>query len=166
MRLLVIVFMVLLGCQKPNSVPSIDTVSAASTNSFRNVQYVSVYDGDTFTVNLPDTIPDVFSHEISVRVRHIDTAEMKGSNKCEREMAEKAKVAATTLLKNAKKIDLEDVGRDKFFRILSQVVITTTEGKIIVLSQYLLNNNYAVPYEGEMKQITNWCKILKLRSKQ
>jgi endonuclease YncB( thermonuclease family) len=157
--------MVLLGCQKSNRVPNIDTVSATPTNSFRNVQYVSVYDGDTFTVNLPDTIPDIFSYEISVRVRHIDTAEMKGSNKCEREMAEKAKAATTTLLKNAKRIDLEDVGRDKFFRILSQVVITTTEGKLIVLSKYMLDNNYAVPYEGEKKQVANWCKILELRSK-
>jgi endonuclease YncB( thermonuclease family) len=98
-------------------------------------------------------------------VRHIDTAEIKGSNKCEREMAEKAKVVVTTLLKNAKKIDLEDVGRDKFFRILSQVVITTTEGKIIILSKYLLDNNYAVPYEGEKKQVANWCKILELHRK-
>lgn len=153
--------MVLLGCQKPNRVPSIDTVSAASTNSFREVKYVSNYDGDTLTVNLPDTIPDVFSHEISVRVRHIDTAEIKGSNKCEREMAEKAKVVVTTLLKNAKKIDLEDVGRDKFFRLLCSVNITTQANENLDLSNYLIAEGYAVPYEGETKPKTDWCKLLR-----
>lgn len=161
MRLLVIILMVLLGCQKPNRVPSIDTVSAASTNSFREVKYVSNYDGDTLTVNLPDTIPDVFSHEISVRVRHIDTAEIKGSNKCEREMAEKAKVVVTTLLKNAKKIDLEDVGRDKFFRLLCSVNITTQANENLDLSNYLIAEGYAVPYEGETKPKTDWCKLLR-----
>jgi endonuclease YncB( thermonuclease family) len=112
-------------------------------------------------VNLPDTIPDVFSHEISVRVRHIDTAEIKGSNKCEREMAEKAKVVVTTLLKNAKKIDLEDVGRDKFFRLLCSVNITTQANENLDLSNYLIAEGYAVPYEGETKPKTDWCKLLR-----
>lgn len=151
-----IFFVILLTCQKisANVMSSVQQV-----NKFSSVELVRVYDGDTITVNLPNSIPDVFGHEIPVRIRHIDTPEIKGNGKCEKEAAQKAKVATTSLLKNAKKIDLEDVGRDKYFRLLVQVVITTKEDKIIILSQYLLDQKLAVPYEGDTKQVVDWCTM-------
>ena len=132
---------------------------ASTYNSLLSVTYVNNFDGDTITVNLPNSIPDVFGHEIPVRIRHIDTPEITGNGKCEKEAAQKAKAVVSSLLKNAKRIDLEDVGRDKYFRLLCSVNITTQEDKIIILSQYLLEHGYAVPYEGNTKSKTDWCKI-------
>ena len=158
----ILLFFFVIGCDRKISIDqrgtNIAPVLRTGVNPFSAVSYVRNYDGDTITVNLPNTIPDVFSHEISVRIRHIDTPEIKGNGKCEKEAAQKAKVATTSLLKNAKKIDLEDVGRDKYFRLLAQVVITTREDKIILLSQYLLEQGYAVPYEGGTKNKVDWCK--------
>ena len=151
-----IFFVILLTCQK---ISAAVLSSVQQVNKFSSVELVRVYDGDTITVNLPNTIPDVFSHEIPVRIRHIDTPEITGNGKCEKEAAQKAKAVVSSLLKNAKRIDLEDVGRDKYFRLLAQVVITTKEDKIIILSQYLLEHGYAVPYEGDTKQVVDWCTM-------
>jgi len=127
-------------------------IMASTYNSLLSVTYVNNFDGDTITVNLPNSIPDVFGHEIPVRIRHIDTPEIKGNGKCEKEAAQKAKVATTSLLKNAKKIDLEDVGRDKYFRLLA-----TVRADGVSIGQYLLDQKLAVPYEGDTKQVVDWC---------
>lgn len=153
-------FFFFLGCQQPPN-----TILVAATThkvSFRNVEYVSNYDGDTVTVNLPSTIPAVFSHEIPVRIRGIDAAEMKSSNNCELEMAIRAKEVVTTLLKTAKKIDLEDVGRDKYFRLLAEIVVYD-DTKIAPLSVYLIEHGYAVPYNGDTKPKVDWCKMSPMR---
>lgn len=154
----ILLFFFVIGCDRKISIDrsgtNIAPVLRAGVNPFGAVSYVSNYDGDTITVNLPNTIPDVFSHEIPVRIRHIDTPEIKGNGKCEKEAAQKAKVATTSLLKNAKKIDLEDVGRDKYFRILA-----TVRADGVSVGQYLLDQKLAVPYEGDTKQIVDWCTM-------
>ena len=153
---LILVISMLLSCDRKISIDrsgtNITPVLRTGVNPFSSVSYVNNFDGDTLTVNLPNSIPDVFSHEISVRIRHIDTPEVKGNGKCEKEAAQKAKVATTSLLKNAKKIDLEDVGRDKYFRILA-----TVRADGVSIGQYLLDQKLAVPYEGDTKQVVDWC---------
>ena len=129
-----------------------------ATQSFWRVEYVSNTDGDTLTVNLPDVLPDIFGKKIPVRIRHIDTAEMRGDGKCEKEMAAKAKAFTQSILSTAKKIDLEDVGRDKYFRLLAQVV---ADG--VIVSDALLAQHLAVPYEGETKAEVDWCKMMRKR---
>ena len=44
--------------------------------NFNNVKYVRNYDGDTVKVNIPE-IPRLFGEEISVRIRGIDTPEIR-----------------------------------------------------------------------------------------
>jgi endonuclease YncB( thermonuclease family) len=132
----------------------------AKDDPFASVQYVGNRDGDTFTVNLSDSIPAVFGHEISVRIRHIDTAEMTDSSKCGKESALKAKAAVEAMLKNAGAVSLENVGRDKYFRLLADV---KADG--VSVGQYLLAQKLAVPYEGEAKPKTDWCKLAKKRKK-
>lgn len=125
-------------------------------NPFQNVSLVSVYDGDTVMVNLSDlSLPDVFGKRISIRIRHIDAAEMTGHLPCEHDMAVKAKTVVESLLKNAKKIDLENVGRDKYFRLDADLI---SDG--ISIGKVLLDKKLAVPYEGETKSKTDWCKML------
>ena len=135
-------------------------VATSANDVFAAVTVVSVYDGDTFTINLPDTIPDVFGRGMPVRIRHIDTAELKSSNKCEHEMAIQAKNVTTQLLKSAKQIDLEDVGRDKYFRLDAVVM---ADG--VSVGQVLLDRNLTVPYDGGTKKSVDWCKMQKSKVK-
>ncbi|MBX3040762.1 MAG: thermonuclease family protein [Bdellovibrionaceae bacterium] len=122
--------------------------------AFRCVKYVRNYDADTITFDIPNVHP-LIGDKISVRVRHVDTPEVKGKGPCEKETARMAKNLVENLLKRAKRIDLEDVGKDKYFRILADVRI---DGNL--LSEYLLKNKLALSYEGETKKKINWCDRL------
>ena len=55
----------------PTPIPCLNT-----DTSFQCVKYISNYDGDTVTVNI-DNVPALFGSHIPVRVRGIDTPEMK-----------------------------------------------------------------------------------------
>lgn len=120
--------------------------------SFRCVKVVSNYDGDTIKVNIPG-VPDIIGKGVGVRVRGIDTPEMHGSGRCEKEQAEKAKLAVSTALKNAKHVDLLHIGRDKYFRILADVSLDGNS-----LAQLLMSEGLAVPYDGGTKLKQSWCK--------
>jgi endonuclease YncB( thermonuclease family) len=117
------------------------------------VEFAGAYDGDTFTVNIP-SLPDVFGKQIPVRIRHIDTPEKNGETLCEKRVAAEAGEALEILLANAQRIDLIDPQRDKYFRILSEVLVD----KKILVSEYMLKNKLAYPYEGDTKPLVDWCK--------
>lgn len=121
-------------------------------SEFLNVTFVSNYDGDTFTVDLPG-LPKVFGQHIAVRVKHIDTPELKSSNPCAQAAAIKGKELVNTLLRNATSIDLLSVERDKYFRLLAEARIDNK----ILLHQVLIDNKLAVPYEGDIKPLVDWC---------
>ncbi len=137
--------------------------SLLTAENFDNVKVVSVYDGDTFKVNLPCT-QDIFCRDISVRVYGVDTPEMKAQNSCEKKKAKEAQALTkevlskgTVLLKNCK--------RDKYFRILCDVVVLgPNQG--YDLSEELVNNHLAVRYYGETKAEVDWCKTPKSPTKK
>lgn len=118
-----------------------------------NVELLSVYDGDTFKINIPDVKYDVFGKNISVRVYGVDTPEMKGKTEREKQLAKKAKNLTNAILKSGK-IVLRNVKRDKYFRLLAEVyVIDETTGIEINLSQSLIDNNLGRTYFGTTKEI-------------
>lgn len=119
--------------------------------SFRCVKYLKNYDADTITFEIPNVHP-IIGHKISVRVRHVDSPEIKGKLPCEKEAARAAKRLVENLLKHAKRIDLENVDKDKYFRLLADVIV---DGKSV--KDLLLKNNLAYTYEGKTKQKLNWC---------
>lgn len=119
--------------------------------TFRCVKYIRNYDADTITFNIPNVHP-LIGDKISVRVRHLDAPEIKGKLPCEKDAARTAKRLVENLLKNAKRIDLENASKDKYFRILADVRM---DGKL--LKDVLLKNNLAYAYEGKTKQKNNWC---------
>lgn len=121
-------------------------------NTFKCVQYVKNYDADTITFNIKNVHP-IIGRNISVRVRHIDTPEIKSSSSCEKVAARTAQRLVESLLKNAKRIDITNVDKDKYFRLLGDVVV---DGKL--LSGLLLKNNLAYGYEGGKKESIDWCK--------
>jgi endonuclease YncB( thermonuclease family) len=117
---------------------------------FKNIVYLRNYDGDTITVNIPN-VPRLIGEAVSVRVRGLDTPEIKGKTHCEKTLAKSAKLLVTHLLSNSQ-IDLIDTSRDKYFRILSNI---SFDGKDLSLA--LIENHLAVPYDGGKKEVVDWC---------
>lgn len=123
-------------------------------NTFRCVKYIKNYDGDTVTVNIPNLHP-LLGKNISVRVLGIDTPEKTGKKPCEKEKARIAQRLAENKLSRGRDIELRNVQRDKYFRILAEVWI---DGES--LADTLLKNHLAYQYDGGRKPAsTNWCKV-------
>jgi micrococcal nuclease len=120
--------------------------------NFKCVQYVKNYDADTITFNIPNTHP-LFGEKINIRVLGVDTPEIKTKNKCEKQKAILAKKEVETLLKNAKRIDLRNLKRGKYFRVVADVMV---DGKS--LTEFLLKNGHAYSYDGGKKKKMDWCK--------
>jgi Micrococcal nuclease (thermonuclease) homologs len=135
----------------------------ANAQNFDNVKVLSVYDGDTFKVNLPCS-EDIFCKDISVRVNGIDTPEIKGKDSCEKQKAKEAQVLTKSILKKGPVI-LKNCKRDKYFRLLCDVsVLGPNQG--YNLSEELLEANLAVEYYGETKADVDWCKLPKSTKKR
>ncbi len=108
------------------------------------------HDGDTCTFTLP-TVPPPFGNEIPVRIAGIDTPEIRGRCIREIQLAQQAKGLANDLLRQAHTIELKDMRRDKYFRVLATVL---ADGKDV--SRALIEARLAVPYHGGTKT-AKWC---------
>ena len=113
--------------------------------------YVRNYDGDTITFNLPNLHP-IIGKKIAVRINGIDTPEIRG--KCDKEKydAKQAKGMVEDLLKDAERIDLKNIQRGKYFRIIADVY---ADGEN--LAKALVDSGMAVRYNGGKKN-SRWCK--------
>ena len=120
--------------------------------TFKNVQFVRNYDGDSITFDIPDT-PAIVGKNIVVRLRGIDTPELKKKT-CRQETvtAQQAKKMVQSLLKDAKVINLHRIERGKYFRILADVEFDGQD-----LATVLIQNKLAVKYSGGRKEY-DWCK--------
>ena len=160
MRLWVVGVLFLGACQfgTPTAERSVaqDAPAACSHDSrtFRCVKVLKNYDGDTLTVEIPGVHP-LIGKGISVRIAGIDTPEVKTKNDCEKQAGRIAKNLLTSLLKNAKQVDLTEVDRDKYFRILADVKV---DGKSV--KDIMLKNHVAYDYDGGTKEKRDWCKAL------
>jgi endonuclease YncB( thermonuclease family) len=123
--------------------------------TFRCVQVLRNYDGDTLTVNIPN-VPPLIGKAISVRVAGIDTPEIRTKNQCEKEAGRIARSLVATAIKNSKNVELQNIQRDKYFRILADVVI---DGRSV--KEILLKNSLAYEYDGGTKKHPDWCKVLR-----
>ena len=111
---------------------------------------ISVYDGDTFRVNI-DSLPPIVGKNIPIRVNGIDTPEIRGKCQYEKNLALKARDFVRAKLSNAKEIKLTNLQRGKYFRVVANVVV---DG--VSLEQELLDNKLAYEYSGGKK--LSWCK--------
>ena len=116
----------------------------------RGVIFHRCYDGDTCTVSLPGVHP-LFGERIDVRIAGVDTPEIKGKCAREKELAIQARDLVNGMLAHASTIDLEDLGRDKYFRIGARVIADGQD-----LGADLLRLRLAVIYNGGTKTAT-WC---------
>lgn len=115
-----------------------------------NVEVVRVVDGDTLVVNLPCQISIVCT-AMPVRLRGLDTPELRGQCPKERQAALRAQEILKLLVLGAKTVRLESLGRDKFFRIDATVV---ADG--IDVGAILVKKGVARPYTGEGPR-GSWC---------
>lgn len=112
------------------------------------VEVVRVYDGDTFTVNLPCDMP-VLCRGVPVRLRGIDTPEIRGQCREEIEAARAARARVREVLTQGPVV-LVQVGRDKYFRVLARAQVGDVD-----LADDLITQGLARPYDGGSKQ--GWC---------
>lgn len=126
-----------------------------SYNGFRCLEYIRNYDGDTVTVNIPRLHP-ILGQEISIRLYGIDTPEIKGKTECEKRVAIIARDYLQARILKAKPggVEVRNVKRDKYFRILGEIWVN---GKS--MARALLKNNLAVEYFGESKEEIDWCAM-------
>jgi endonuclease YncB( thermonuclease family) len=135
------------------------TLSLLQAESLKNKDYgsvivsevTSIYDGDTFRVNI-EGLHDLIGHRIGIRVNGIDTPEMRGKCQKEKELARKAKQYTVSALRGAKKIELRNMKRGKYFRIVADVYV---DGKN--LTDGLIEAKLGVPYDSGTKA-KDWCE--------
>jgi len=128
---------------------------AYNYNNFKNVEFVKNYDGDTFTVNIANVHP-LLGLNANIRIRGIDTAEIYGDKKCEKEKALEAKLFLNKILSQASTIDLLNIERGKYFRLVSDVLIDNK----ISINNLLLEKNLAIPY-NKRNELKDWCSQYK-----
>lgn len=114
-------------------------------------EIVRVYDGDTFFVDIAEMHP-IIGEEIGIRVRGIDTPEIRGSCERERALARRARDRTTLILADAETIVLRDIERGRYFRIVATVIVDGRD-----LAAILLEEGLAVPYDGTTSR-PDWCE--------
>jgi micrococcal nuclease len=123
--------------------------------NFRCVEYLRNYDGDTITFSISDLHP-LLGEEITVRVMGVDTAEKATHDLCEKEVAKIAQAYVQKKLEKAHRIDLVDVSRGKYFRIIADVIY---DGHSLAIE--LLRKKFGEQYDGGTKPRIDWCARLK-----
>jgi len=112
-----------------------------------------VLDGDTVDIDLDLGFNIVLANQ-RVRMAGVDTPESRTSNKEEKprgllskkKLAEKLPVGSWHIIETQK----SDNNDDKFGRILGVFILE--DGTKV--NDWLIQNNYAVPYRGENKELT------------
>jgi endonuclease YncB( thermonuclease family) len=107
---------------------------------------VSIYDGDTLTVDISGW-PPVIGDGISVRVGGIDTPELKDKRDEVRALAYDARSLVVQWCEVGSRVELRRIRRDKYFRILADV---WCQGRSIAAE--LVANGLARPYNGGTKE--------------
>ena len=141
MKKLLLVFILFLGVHSAQAAPEYGTVIVSKV--------ISVYDGDTFRVDI-DSLPPIVGKNIPIRLNGVDTPEIQGKCQYEKDLALKARDFVRNKLANAKEIKLTNLQRGKYFRVVANVLL---DG--VSLEQDLLENKLAYKYTGGKK--TSWC---------
>ena len=110
---------------------------------------ISVYDGDTFRVDI-DSLSPIVGKNIRIRLNGVDTPEIQGKCQYEKDLALKARDFVRSKLDNAKEIKLTKLQRGKYFRVIADVYVDS-----VSLEQELLENELAYKYSGGKK--SSWC---------
>lgn len=105
-------------------------------------ELVRVVDGDTIIVNI-DGWPAIVGYQIGVRVNGCDTPELRDKRVEIKALAYRAKDVVRCLLESAKVIELRNIERGKYFRLVADVYVDGTN-----LTDFLIASGLALPYDG------------------
>ena len=105
----------------------------------------NVYDGDTFRAFLPGN-----SKDLPIRVKGVDTPEIRGKCASEVEAALAARDFTRAYLSSAKEILLTEVGKDRYDRVLAVVLVDGND-----LAKVLIDSGWGRKWQGRREQ---WCK--------
>jgi micrococcal nuclease len=141
MKKLLLVFILFLGVYSVQAAPEYGTVIVSKV--------ISVYDGDTFRVDI-ESLPPIVGKNIPIRLNGVDTPEIQGKCQYEKDLALKARDFVRSKLANATEIKLTNLQRGKYFRVVANVLV---DG--VSLEQDLLENKLAYKYTGGEK--SSWC---------
>jgi hypothetical protein len=123
------------------------------------VKVVSVYDGDTVNVLL---ILGITGFKFGLRIYGIDTAEIKSRNPILKNYAIKSRNFLQTLLKPEHIYIARIIDNDKYGgRLIADVFYKNDKGEYCSVSDIMLTNNFALPYNGKTKENEqNWLKFI------
>lgn len=113
-------------------------------------EITSIYDADTFRADIAGW-PAIIGERVPIRINGIDAPEMRGKCKEEKALARKAKQITVDMLRGAKKVELRNMQRGKYFRIIADVY---ADG--VSVADRLIKAGLAYEYYGGTKQ--GWCK--------
>lgn len=128
---------------------SITPICMAASKTYGDVvvtKVVSVYDGDTFKVDI-EGWPDIVGKSMSIRIYGIDTPEIRGTKGRTRQLALSAKTFSANYLLSCR-VELRNMRRGKYFRIIAEVYVDGEN-----LSKLLIEEGLAKPYFGGKRPI-------------
>ena len=115
---------------------------------------IKVYNGDTITIASILPYDDYPLYHWSVRLKGIESPEMKSKNKSEKECANIAQKTLSEFIFD-KHVELRNVQMEKYGRILADVYYHNVN-----LSTFMLAKRLAVSYDGRRKQCPeNWIEF-------
>jgi endonuclease YncB( thermonuclease family) len=104
----------------------------------------NVYDGDTFRAYFGNN-----EHHEPIRIKGVDTPEIKGACGAEKQMAIQARDFLRATLRNAKSIQLESPSRDKYQRVLARVIVDGND-----LANMIVQGGHGRVWRGKREK---WC---------
>lgn len=128
-----------------------DSITDAPELSFRDMNFeakvISVYDGDTIKVVFP---LNGTMYKWNCRLSGVDTPELR--TKCDEEKKKGYEVRDCLRTRILNKVVQLGCGEfDKYGRLLVEI---TCSGDSCTVNQWLIDNKYALPYDGGTK--TQW----------
>ena len=127
----------------------LENISDKDTNIFilpiRYAKVIKVYDGDTITVAAKLPFKKSPIYRFSVRLNGIDSPEIKGTTKQERDLAIKSRDALHNLI-FGKIIELKNNGKEKYGRLLSDIYCDDLH-----VNKWMVEKGYALAYDGGKK---------------
>ena len=113
-------------------------------------QVLKVVDGDTIYVTV-DAWPPLFGTVAKIRLRGIDTPEIRGKCVAERKAAIEARDFVGSVLRKAKLVVLTNMSQGTFFRVVADVIVDGVN-----LNDLLVRKNMARVYRQSVGRLP-WC---------
>ena len=90
---------------------------------------------------------------MAIRLANVETPEIRAKCTQEKLLARKAKQFTVNFIRESKSLELRNMKKDKYFRIVADLY----NEKNGSLGNELIDNKLAVPYHGGKKS-KDWCK--------